>query len=494
MSDARGTEDGLGGGGDVLHWIADSLPLLVAYIDSSGRYTFANDGYRRWFGLAPEQVVGRHLEEVLGPAAYESVRPHVEAALSGIRVDYESELAYTHGGPRTVAASYVPRVEGGAVVGFGAIVTDISARRLSEERLRASEERFRLMADHAPVLIWISDTTKACTWFNRPWLDFTGRTMEQEIGFGWAEGVHPDDRERCVKVYHEAFDAKAPFEMDYRLRSADGTYRWMVDRALPLYGARGEFTGYIGGCIDIHDRRSAEEALAQMNVELEARVAERTEQLRRVVKELTQAEQRERSRLSHLLHDDLQQVLVATRMQLDFAAVKAEGAALPPIRKAIELIASSIELSRGLAAELSPPVLQDGGLGAALAWLGQRFAQQHGLKVHVRLESAAEPATADHRIMLFHATRELLLNVVKHAATEEAWVSLVPSEDGAPELTVEDRGRGCNVAEPSDPRGGGDGFGLFHIRHRMQLVGGHFDIASGPSAGCRVTMRLPVEA
>jgi PAS domain S-box-containing protein len=101
------------------------------------------------------------------------------------------------------------------------------------EALRRSEERFRLMADHAPVLIWMSGTDKACTWFNKPWLDFVGRLMEQELGNGWAENVHPDDRDRCLRTYTAAFDARRPFTMEYRLRRHDGEYSWLLDNGTP---------------------------------------------------------------------------------------------------------------------------------------------------------------------------------------------------------------------------------------------------------------------
>uniref|UniRef100_Q023Q2 histidine kinase n=1 Tax=Solibacter usitatus (strain Ellin6076) TaxID=234267 RepID=Q023Q2_SOLUE len=132
------------------------------------------------------------------------------------------------------------------------------------ERLRESEERFRNMADSAPVMIWISAPNKLCTFFNSGWLSFTGRSMEQELGDGWAAGVHPDDLERVVKVYSSSFDARRSFEIEYRLRRADGEYRWILDRGAPRCAAAGEFAGYIGTAIDITDlRRTQEEALSR---------------------------------------------------------------------------------------------------------------------------------------------------------------------------------------------------------------------------------------
>jgi PAS domain S-box-containing protein len=125
-----------------------------------------------------------------------------------------------------------------------------------------SERRFRLMADAAPVMIWMSGADKSCTWFNKAWLDFVGRPIEQELGVGWAENIHADDSERCLGTYTTAFDARQPFSMQYRLRRHDGDYRWLLDRGVPLYGSDGGFAGYIGSCIDITERRQAEESVA----------------------------------------------------------------------------------------------------------------------------------------------------------------------------------------------------------------------------------------
>jgi PAS domain S-box-containing protein len=129
------------------------------------------------------------------------------------------------------------------------------------EGLRGSEERFRLLADTAPVMVWISGPDKLCNFFNKPWLNFTGRTMEQELGNGWLDGVHPGDLVRCLETYQTAFDARRDFTMEYRLRRADGVYRWILDNGVPHHTPDGSFAGYIGSCIDISDRREMEETL-----------------------------------------------------------------------------------------------------------------------------------------------------------------------------------------------------------------------------------------
>jgi PAS domain S-box-containing protein len=139
--------------------------------------------------------------------------------------------------------------------------------------LRESERRFREMADSAPVLIWMSGTEKLCTYFNRGWLEFTGRTLEQELGNGWAEGVHPDDFGHCLDIYFSAFYKRVPFEMEYRLRRHDGAYRWVLHRGIPRHGPDGQFLGYLGSAIDITGRKQTESAL-QRSEELYREVVE----------------------------------------------------------------------------------------------------------------------------------------------------------------------------------------------------------------------------
>ena len=146
------------------------------------------------------------------------------------------------------------------------LTEDIRGR---EQLLKESETLFRSMADGAPALIWTSGVDKLCNYFNKVWLEFTGRSIEQEVGNGWAEGVHPEDFQRCLDTYVNAFDARQKFAMEYRLRRFDGEYRWLTDNGVPRYDAQGVFMGYIGYCMDITERKKSDEYLAELSLAVE---------------------------------------------------------------------------------------------------------------------------------------------------------------------------------------------------------------------------------
>ena len=219
--------------------------------------------WRRLFGFAESEPVSfDRVLQVVHPEDRERTKQLVQQMFEGGGGEYENEYRITRpdGSTRWMAGhGSVELDERGKPAFVRGVSHDITKRKMAEEKLRESEGRFRAVADAAPVLIWMSGTDKLCTFFNKSWLEFTGRTMEQEMGNGWAEGVHPEDFQQCLQTYVAAFDARQPFVMEYRLRRHDGEYRWISDNGVPRYDAQKNFAGYIGSCMDITERRQAEE-------------------------------------------------------------------------------------------------------------------------------------------------------------------------------------------------------------------------------------------
>lgn len=260
--------------------ILDAIPHLIWKSTAEGEIAYINRRWTESLNLPLEETKNYGWVRVIHPEDVDSVRQRwEEARVREAEFHMEFRIKMSDGGFRWHEVRVKPsRDRLGTLIGWFGSATDVEDSHNLNESLRASEERFRRLADQAPVLIWMSDASKASTWFNRPWLEFTGRSLEQEVGIGWAECVHPDDYAHCLETYSANFDARQPFEMDYRLRRHDGVYRWVMDRGIPIFGHDGIFLGYMGSCIDINERKEAEEqGDALLKMEQAARVqAERT--------------------------------------------------------------------------------------------------------------------------------------------------------------------------------------------------------------------------
>lgn len=374
---------------------------------------------------------------------------------------------------------------------------DITERKRMEDALRESEARFRAMTDAAPMLVWMSGTDRLCTYFNVQWLEFTGRALDQEVGEGWAEGVHSEDSDRCLNVYTTAFDTREPFEVEYRLRRYDGEHRWILSRGLPRFAPDGAFLGFIGSCIDIHDRKQAEKALQRkrqelivLNEELEERVQARTQQVRALASSLTLAEQGERHRIAQILHDDLQQLLYGAQIQLHIAEQtmgKTDAQVSTQLTAVSEVIDRAINVARNLTVDLSPPVLKGEGLAEALRWLASHMQEIHGLKVHIEASEHGPVKNEEMRVLLFHLVRELLFNVVKHANVDDAKVVLSRA-DHKIRILVEDAGIGFDAEMVSRP---GTGLGLTSVQERLGLFGGNLEVITAPGKGTKAIITVP---
>ena len=245
--------------------LANSIPHLAWMAEPDGRRFWYNQRWYDYTGTTLEEVRGLGWQKVIHPEHLDRVIAGIERSWgAGVPWEDTVPLRGQDGGYRWFLSRAIPIYEThGRIVRWFGTNTDITEQKLAQQRVYESEQRFRTMADKAPVMIWISGVDKLCTYFNEPWLEFTGRTLDQELGEGWAEGVHPDDRKRCEEIYQTAFDERRPFSTEYRLRRADGEYRWILDNGVPLIGSDKIFSGYIGSCWDMTERKLTEEALVK---------------------------------------------------------------------------------------------------------------------------------------------------------------------------------------------------------------------------------------
>lgn len=370
--------------------------------------------------------------------------------------------------------------------------------RRHQEAHRKAEERYRTIVETAQEGIWTFDADYRTTYVNRKMAEMLNLTVSEMLGRPVFDFQHKDEQDP-TRQYVEQFRKGIPDVWECPLHRQDGTRLWVLISATPQFSAQGRYTGALCMVTDLTHRKQAEDELKALNETLEKRVANRTimaerraAQLRALHAKLTQAEQRERRRLAEVLHDHLQQVLAAARLRVDLLLQHAAEESLrQSLREIRELLRESIQASRSLTVELSPPILYELGLAAALNWLAQWMKEKHGLTVTMDLDVRAEPTAEDVKVLLFQAVRELLFNVVKHARVSEARIRLVPGEGNCTVLAVHDAGAGFH---PDSREASGirtEGFGLFSIRERLEWIGGRMEIQSAPGQGTTVSLFAP---
>ena len=400
------------------------------------------------------------------------------------------------------------------VVGVGTEVTDTVRARLRAEE---SERRFRETADAAPVLMWTAGTDARCDWFNQPWLEFTGRPMEAELGDGWAERVHADDVDRCLGIYLGAFHARRPFTMEYRLQRHDGAYRWLLDNAVPRFASddgKGDrpFVGYIGTCVDITDQRSAREEAEAARVEAEKHRAEA--EAANATKSLFL------STMSHELRTPLNAIGGYTELLmlgLRGPLTEAQRQDLQRVRLANQhltsLVTDILNFARLDAGQLELHVV-DVDLASIMADLEPLLAPQLVAKRIGFDHDGCAPDTPDrpHRLRADpEKLRQILLNLLTNALkfTESGGhVALACTTDpaaGMIRVQVTDTGRGIpphlleHIFEPfvqidrhrTHESQQGVGLGLAISRDLARRMGGDLTVASTPGVGSTFTLTLP---
>jgi PAS domain S-box-containing protein len=233
----------------------------VVITDADARIEYVNPKFTSLTGYLQDEVTGQNpciLQSGLTPeAVYRELWDTVTSGKEWRGVFWNRKK---NGDLYCESASIAPVKDNDhQIISYIAVKEDITDRVKAEEALEASTSRFQVLAECSPILIWEADENKLCTYFNSRWLSFTGRTMEEELGTGWTEGVHPEDIDFCLRTFHSAFDRRQPFAMEYRLRKADGTYGLLYDQGSPKIDPEGNFSGYIGACTDITQQKQKDD-------------------------------------------------------------------------------------------------------------------------------------------------------------------------------------------------------------------------------------------
>ncbi len=449
-----------------LRVLADNISDLFFTLDRDLRFTYWNKAAENLTGVSAGKVIGRHVDEIFldGIDSVGTTLGRVLATQQAHRFSLACKLG-EHDCLLEITA-YPARD------GISVVAKDLAAGKRADDALRESEERFRMMADHAPVMMWMAGLDKGCTDFNRGWLAFTGRSLAQEKGDGWAVGVHPEDLERCIHIYSTAFEQRIPFAMEYRLRRHDGKYRWIKDTGVPRSLPDGSFVGYIGCCVDVDDQKQAE--------------LERADLSRR----LMNAQEAERARIARELHDGIGQSLALLSVQLLRAGKPTSSGkkSLGVAELCGKLKDIGHQVSR-LSHQLHSSELEFLGLAVAIKSLCREFSEEY----HINVECACTgiPSDLDNDVALgfLRVVQESLHNAAKHSRASEVRVEMTGA-DGGLVLSIADNGVGFDKNKVRNSAG----LGMISMRERMHLIGGEFTIASIPGKGTKLQARAPALA
>lgn len=427
-----------------------------------------------------ERITGWHREEVIGRTPFDIglwANPNDRVELLKLLLDKGSlrnfEVnARCKDGTVIVALGSAELIQLGNEPCVLSVLADITERKQAEQALKESELRFRRLADTAPVLIWMSGTDKLCTYFNKPWLDFTGRAIGEELGNGWAEGVHPEDLQRCFHTYAESFDRREGFSTEYRLRRYDGEYRWILDIGAPRFQEDGSFAGYIGSCVDITARKEAEEALSGM------------------AGKLIEAQEQERARIARELHDDINQRLALLAIEIEQVQQQPPDS-VPELRTRIGTLHNqTTQISsdvQKMSHELHSPRLNYLGLVPAVKGFCKEFGERQKVEIDLKSHEVPSHLPSELSLCLFRVVQEALQNAIKHSGVRHFDVQLWANAEEI-HLSVSDSGKGFDTETAKR----GAGLGLTSMRERVKLVNGELSIKSQRNHGTTIYACVPI--
>jgi PAS domain S-box-containing protein len=349
-----------------------------------------------------------------------------------------------------------------------------TGRRISQptpDAVREGDSLLQTLAAYAPVVVWVMDASGQVTYISRYWQEFTGRDAEQDVGFKWAEAIHPADRDRAARELMHAHGAGEPSRGEYRVRRADGRYAWLRDFSVPVFDASGRVTGRVGACVDVTEHKHREE----------------TEQSIR--EHLILGQEAERRRVARDLHDVVSQRIALLELTLHEVGQYVPTVS-PPLAEKLQAVRDHLDALvsdvHRISHNLHPSTVVNLGLVPSLRRLCAEFSQRTTIAVEFDGTDAPDDASEDMALAIFRVTQECLSNISKHSGSRQARVCLT-ERSGEICLTIGDRGVGFDLARLKPTAG----LGLVSIRERARMLGGTVDITSVPSEGTQVELRVP---
>jgi two-component system, NarL family, sensor histidine kinase UhpB len=439
----------------------------------------ANAAYADLVGGTTQEIEGRPFLHGFPPGEHAAIRAAWDAADLAGAADVQTCRADRHGHLIPVGVQIASlRDAGGRITHRVATLTDLrpllraEGQRLHAEVRRTTDERFRQMADAAPVGILLMDADGACDYANPHWLQITQLTADQAREDGWWEAVHPDDRERVSEAW-EGLMRGTPLSLEFRYQQGGEGIRWVQSRAAALRDDGGDITGYIAVDVDVTEQTRQRAVIDRFNARVRA-LANRLEHLR----------EEERSQLALKLHGTLRQELTTLRTQLGALATPGSDVALGQVT---QLADRCLQHLRHIAFELQPPGIEDLGLAAALRRVAEECAAQSGLHIQVATHDAPSTLAQRRSLALYRTFQEGLANVMRHARARKVdaqiWV-----QDGLVRLRMTDDGVGLGDSDRSKP----GCFGLLAASERLAQLGGTLRVLGVPGRGTTLDASLPL--
>jgi PAS domain S-box-containing protein len=456
--------------------LATKQMAAVARCSRDFRYVWANQGLADFLRRRLDEIVGRHILDVLGTETVEALRPHFERVLAGEKVTYEEEVNYRDIGRRWISATYLPTLDpGGAVDGWIAVILDVTERRCAEEALRRSEGYLAEAQRLAHSGSWALDVRTGDAFWSQEMFRILGYDREKTKPSlsRFLARIHPEDRLRVEQaVKEETTGSSTDVVSDYRIVLPDGTIKHLHAIAHPVINESGEVVEVVGTSMDVTERKLAEEALSTLS------------------QRLIEAQEEERTRIARELHDDINQRLALLAVNLD--RLKQD---LPPsehqtkrrieeANRHVRTLGSDIQ---ALSHRLHSSKLEYMGLAAASASLCRELSERQNVQIDFHSEDIPNKLPPEVALCLFRVLQEALHNAVRHSGARRFKVSLTSALSEI-QLTVHDSGVGFDPEKAVS----GQGLGLTSMRERLKLVDGQLSIDSKLRGGTTIQARIPM--